>query len=267
MKRGVVTILTFILFVVQTNSQPLAFLSTQVWQSTFNSSSNSSITNNAFFLSAENFSSSELSSYRSELNEFVQKMARKQGKIKDQKYFLEQLFYKVHNKFLKNYKNLVTFEELFENGYYDCVSGTALYVLILDELGFDYSIYESDFHVMVMVHYGKDKVLFESTDFSNGFVDDNEEINRRIEYYQTQNSEKNDAYYNYKLNTSRIIDSKQLAGLLFYNLAVREYNNQNFTEAIAFLDKAEVLYQGSRVKELRNLISNMTLSANSTSLD
>ncbi len=209
----------------------------------------------------------EIASQQEELAEFVNKMAAKRDKVKDESYFLKCLFYKVHNKYLKNYQNLVTFEELLEQGRYDCVSGTALYVLILEELGFDYSIYESDFHVLLLVQSGEKKIMFESTDFANGFVDDENEIVRRIEYYRSLSEQESDNYYNYQVNTHRMIDSRQLAGLLFYNQAVKEYNNQNFSAANTYLDKAEKLYKGYRITELRDLISKMTIAANSLTLD
>ena len=266
MKRGVVFILAMTLFLIQTNSQPINPVSSSLASLPLKPSASSTYEKNLYFLASENVDREEIILYQKELDEFVKKLASKRDKISNESYFLKHMFYKVHNKYLKFYDNFVTFNDLFKKGNYDCVSGTALYSLILDELGFSYYIYESNFHVLLLVQVGDNLILMESTDFREGFVDNQDEISKRIEYYQSLNETESDSYYNYQQNTHRAIDSRQLAGLLFYNLAVKEFNQQDFPGASTYLDKAELLYKGPRISELRNLITKMTLAANSVSL-
>ena len=68
----------------------------------------------AFISSVESFENHK------EWNRLVRKLERKSDS--DAEYFLEYLFYKTHQKLLKEYNKGITFTKLLENGSYDCVS-------------------------------------------------------------------------------------------------------------------------------------------------
>ena len=258
MKSRILTIIFFFLFFGVLNAQMtygilVSGSSSQLsGQNDLKSNPFEKASNLDIFLSSGVTDPLNMAGYKGELTKFIRKQKNKN--VRNQEFYLENLFYKVHNKFLKHYKNYVSFDEIFKNGNYDCVTGTALYALILDELGYDYHIYESNFHVLLIVNSGNKNVLFESTDFYSGFINDEGQIESRILHYEKLNNEKSDSYYTYQINNNRFINSRQLAGLLFFNLAVKEYNSQNLTEADNYLEKAEFLYESSRTKELRELI-------------
>ncbi len=271
MKRGVY-ILSILLFIavsaIAQNSNAILAKAISDSPTTVNESEKNGYNSSEidiFLSTARDKSIPELEEYKSSLLEFIQKMADKN--VRNEKYFLENLFYKVHNKYLKHYTNYVTFDEIFNKGYYDCVTGTALYALILNELGYDYSIYESDFHVLMLVKIHNEEFLFESTDFNAGFIDDPDQIRIRLSQYESMNMEKSDSHYNYQINNNRFISTRQLAGLLYFNLAVEQYNEQNFTYANFYLEKAELLYPGSRINELKELINKMARAEQSFSLN
>jgi len=193
--------------------------------------------------------------YRAEIDAFVDKMKRKQRRYKRETDYMEYVFYKVHNKFLKFYENYITFDEIFNSGNYDCVTGTALYAYIFDRLGYEVNIYESDYHVVLLIQLDNEKVLMEATDFMRGFVKGDEKVNERMAEYRQVSENNTEEYYQMNYKADRLINIKELAGLLYYNLAVKEYNEQNFVEALTFLEKAEYLYPSGRLKELRSLIN------------
>lgn len=210
---------------------------------------------------SENKEAEKLSRHKSSLEIFIEKQARKKQKTSNDKFFIKNLFFKIHNKYLKHYKNYVSFDEIFTSGNYDCVTGTALYAIVLDKLGYELHIYESNFHVFLLVELPGDDVLIESTDFYTGYVDDPDQIASRIAHYQLLNN-KNEGYYSYQVNNNRFINARQLAGLLYFNLAVDQYNRQQFESAIDHLQKAESLYESSRMTELKGLIHRMIFAGN-----
>ena len=71
---------------------------------------------------------------------FLEKLRSKRNQMKSDPRFFNYLFYKTHRKFLKQYQIHSSVEDLLRHGTYDCVSGTALYALILHHLGIEYEI-------------------------------------------------------------------------------------------------------------------------------
>ena len=76
---------------------------------------------------------------------------------------LQTLFEKTHEVFLKRYREQIFFPSIFENGEFNCVTASMLYVLILEELQLPYAIIEEPNHVFVIVYPSEDYVIFETT--------------------------------------------------------------------------------------------------------
>ena len=203
------------------------------------------LTNVALFLAVnKNASTSDFRSNRESVVEtIVASLKEKMNKSNNSERFLSNLFYKVHRKYLKHYRQYGDFESLLTAGQYDCVTGTAFYALLLDDLGFEYEIWETDYHIYLMVDADGQQIMMESTDPLEGFVTHSLEINTRVESYRLEGS-----------GMSKTIDLQQLAGLMYYNLAVDSYNNQRPTEALTFLKKATSLYDAPRMGMLKRII-------------
>lgn len=198
--------------------------------------------------------------YRSEIEEFSRKMRQKQLRKRDEKAFLDKLFYAVQRRFLKEYQPFQSFSALLQNGTYNCLSATALYALLLDELEISYQIYETDYHIFLMLETASgDQVLFETTDPMNGFVDRQEEIDRRIAEIRNdelaENTTPERAYVDFDLQVFRPVSLQQLAGLQYYNQAAYLYNKQQIEEATLALSKGRLLYQAERFDKLKGLIA------------
>ena len=183
----------------------------------------------------------------------------KKEKYRSDRAFLEFTFSYIHKKFLKEYEQYVTVSQAFvKNGKYDCVTGTALYALALEELGYQYEIRETDYHVFLMVKVDDREYMFESTDAINGFAYDKREIEER------RNFVLNDARaINEKMAMSgvsaenknikiTVIDNsvslKELSGLHFYNQALKKFNNQDYREAFRLVTIAQGIYPSNRIK-------------------
>lgn len=255
MKRAALILITIVCFLVFVNAQDDNSIS-KASETANQKSLTSAHPEILSVLFATNTSQgSDILDHRASLTKFIDKEKRKMQRYNNDEYFLEHLFYRVHNKFLKSYKQYMSFEDIFDNGYYDCVTGTALYAYILEELGYDAQIYESNYHVLLVLNLDNKKILMEATDFYTGFVNDEDEVAKRIAHYKQVNKEEGD-YYQFKTFSDNFINLRQLSGLLYFNLAIKQYNDQDFENALAYLEKAECLYPCSRMKELRNLINN-----------
>lgn len=187
----------------------------------------------------------------------IARFKAKSASFKDEKAFLGHVFSKTHSKFLKQYKEYATFNELFSNGTYNCLTGTALYALMLEELGFPYTIIETNYHIFLLAETSEGKILFEATDPLNGFVADDREIVKRIEGYKrnTVVQARNDkTYYQFDVKLYNAIDLDELQGLLHYNLAVEALNNGALESSIAHLGKAIEKYRSPRIEELSRIL-------------
>lgn len=191
-----------------------------------------------------------------ELENFIRKLRRKQDRYQSEERLVRYIFYKVHNRYLKHYRQHTDLYELLNKGYYDCITGTAFYAMIFDALDIDYRIHELPYHVYMTVDV-EDKpqdVLLESTDGMAGFVNDPQEIASRKAVY-VQEAEQEDAdFYQYGFEIKEVISLQQLAALNYYNEAVIYYNQQQLDKASTYLEQAQQLYPAPRMEALQNLI-------------
>ena len=192
------------------------------------------------------------------LNEFLAHLRKKQQKYRSEKRFLSYFFYKVHRKFLKQYRPHTTFQELLEQGSYDCVTGTVLYALLLDALGISYQVEEFPFHVYLKVVTTKaDTFMIESTDPQGGWVTSPAEQERRFAFYSQATEQEGEEYFRYDFTIAETINLSQLVGLSYFNEAVANYNQRNIQQAVRLLSQAERLYASPRTASFRALVSSV----------
>jgi hypothetical protein len=187
--------------------------------------------------------------------QFANRMASKRASFRDDRAFLEHVFVKTHQKFLKDFEQYASFGELFDDGKYNCLTGTTVYALLLDHFNIDYSIIETNYHIFLTASTNSGQVLIEATDPSNGFITDQAKIHSRIKRYrqnELQTSAKNLYYYSFDLYNE--VTLNELAGLLYYNHAVESYNAHKYLSAIDQLALALELYDSPRIEELSRVI-------------
>jgi len=209
-------------------------------------------------LTNENTSREQVDYYSHYINESIAEFNKKKTKFKSESAFLEHVFYKVHKKHLKKYEAYRSFNNLLEKGIYGCLTGTALYAIILDKLGFDYEIVETNYHIYLIASTAQGDVLMESTDAFTGFVNNPDEIAQRIKTSLVAQIPR-DNEYQYTLNIFNQISLTELVGLLHYNQAVNAYNAQNIVESLYQLNEAAKYYPSPRIVELLGVI-NQTLN-------
>ena len=204
----------------------------------------------------------------SDLDEFIEKLDTRKEAYKKEVDFLRYLFSKTHNRFLKEYDDYSTFSELIYEGHYNCLTGTALYALLLERFDFYYTIVETNYHIFLLVQTGEQQVLFEATDPIHGFVSSEREINNRIAQYQNNSSmdDSRRGYHKFSFNLYNNVSLDQMAGLLYYNMSVDAYNQKEILESIRLLDKATTCYRSPRIEEFSSIIL-MTLMESDLEID
>ncbi len=192
------------------------------------------------------------------LRRFIENITLKKRRFKNESQFLSHVFYKTHEKFLKTYTAHATVTDIFSKGEYDCVSGTALYAILLDQLNIDYTIKEFDYHVLLLINADK-TYMIESTDPLHGFVEHKKEIHSRISDYANEaeksvklakiGSEKSEKQHPESINND--INLKQLLGLQYFNNAVYFYNKEMPVETITSLKHSLRYYNSKRIRAFK----------------
>jgi hypothetical protein len=196
------------------------------------------------------------SAFLEDYRDLVSSLKKLKSRNTNDQVFLEKVFYKVHHRKLGWYQKTVTLSETLEHKKYDCLTGTALLALVLDDLGYSYHILEFDFHVFLIVTLSDMNILMEATDPFNGYVTDEKEIAKRI----NSNTENDDLdAHVHKTYIRNSIDLKALAGLQYFNIAVAYYNRHEYKKASDFIKKADLLYPSMRITNAKLLFATASL--------
>ena len=187
-------------------------------------------------------------------HELLGTLKARQARNQSDRQFLTWMFYKVHRKYLKAYKQYSTVADMFEDGKYDCLTATSLYSLLLHDLGYEPQVIETDYHIYVMVTVDGQHVLIESTDPINGIVFEEAEIALRVANYEVETPSENEYGFNQHIHAS--VALKKLAGLHYYNAAVTAYNKQALVQTLDLLEKSVLFYHSTRIVEFGTLLAN-----------
>lgn len=169
---------------------------------------------------------------------------------------LKKLFARTHFHLLKHYSVQASFGELAASGKYNCLSGTALFALLLDYCQFNFSIIETNYHVFILVHFTDKSVIVEITDPLFGLIDDQEMVTARMEEYKQNNLLPSQAENRYRFNFELFdeVTLDQLRSLLLFNSAVEAYNKRELAAAFEHLQAASENYSSPRIEEFTQIL-------------
>lgn len=205
------------------------------------------------FLTASNYNAQSIKSFES----FLNKLDKKNTSVKRERTLIRHIFEKTHHRFLKNYKPYASLDETFDNGSYNCLTGTILFSLILHHYGIAHQVIETNYHIFILAETDEGQVLLEATDPLNGFVTSDEEIEARITIYkqnQVQEQQRDKAYYKFRFELYNEVSLDELRGLTHYNNAVNSFNQKNLEVAVQNLAKANELYFSYRIEEFSQIL-------------
>lgn len=192
-----------------------------------------------------------LHGWEQQLDAYIGQWLQKK-KSMPQEQFLEQFFYDVHKRYLKQYTPYAGLQALMQSGEYNCLSAAVFYSLLLERLGYNYSIVESVNHVLLLVNLPDKQFLLETTDPVKGFVNNAVEIENRLN--RLKNGEQSQQYYKLNIKVFRTIGLRELAGLQFYNYAAWYFNQGDLANAALHLKKGKLLYKSDRFDKVADLL-------------
>lgn len=198
----------------------------------------------------------------SDYGQFIRHLEHLQGKrykFRTEAEFVRHIFASTHKKFLKHFNAQANFGLLFKDGTYNCLTGTILYSLILSDFNIRHQVIETNYHIFIIVHTETDELLLEATDPKNGLVTGAEELASRIQAYKADppvyaQSATEYTHYDFSFDLFNTVTIEELAGLLYYNLAIEAYNKQNLAQAIFYLNESISRYTSPRIEEMARLL-------------
>ena len=197
------------------------------------------------------------------LSHHVESLQKKRG-YSDKK-LLKAIFKTTHQNFLKSYSQYADLGEVFTSGKFDCLTATALFSVVLDQMNFKYKIIETNYHIFILVDTSDGQVLLETTDKLFGFIHDSSEIEKRIRSYRQNTivaSSNDKIYYHYSFDLFHEVGQHQLAGLLYFNQAIKAYNNGDLLACADLLERSKRIYESPRVEELAIVLVKSILESN-----
>ena len=181
------------------------------------------------------------------------KQRKKPKKIeKDVKYIYDRL----HEKFLRKYETLAYFDQIFENGVYNCVTAVALYAMSFEELGIPYSIKETPTHVYLIADPGNSQLLIETTDpvsgfrsFTPGFRENfvsQLAMQKLVDQSDIASKGVYPVFDEFYFGGADLT-LKQLVACQYYNLGITYFNEKDYYKAWNAFSKAQLLHSSEQL--------------------
>lgn len=191
-----------------------------------------------------------------EIDSRIDKMVTKieKHRYRNDQHKLYALFKTTHTTFLYQYSKYSNIDEL-TSGKYDCLTATALFADVLDRAGYKYNIIETNYHIFIVVNTKNGDVILETTDRFNGFINDKQNITNAVAQYRKNALDASPAHHRYNFSLYQPVDPNQLTGLLYFNQAVKAFNEGNWTKCSEKLSAAKRNSNSPRIAELTALLN------------
>lgn len=170
--------------------------------------------------------------------------------------FLRSVFRETHRTFLKKYEAYSSLKQLVQKGQYDCLTATMLYSRILETLGFNFRIVETNYHIFMLVKVDGKEVLLETTNRISGIVTDKASINAKVSTYRLNAPAGNEELgkkFEFGFHLLKEVKNNELVGLLYFNQAVKEFNKHNWSLCLQLLINSSKIYHSPRIREISSL--------------
>jgi len=185
---------------------------------------------------------------------------------------LRRLFFAVQETFLKEYVLYSNFFQTIDSGKYDCLTGSLLYAVFLEEIkqrgNFDYTyqLIQTPIHVFIKIELSdKSEIIFESTNSEKGFITTLKAINFYLQQQakQVEQIEKSETLFLENKNyLNNLVTLENATALLYFNQAVLFFNQRNFGKTLKMAKKAFYLQKNETFYDLIQLSSQELLKNN-----
>ncbi len=212
-------------------------------------------------------SDSENAVFQKKYDQIIEQLERIRTRKKNDATFLRSIFYRVHKNSLLDYSKMATMDETLKTGQFGCLTGTALYALILEHFGFKYDIIELTNHVYIQVVVNDRLMVMESTLPDEGLMQLNSELTAKAELdavdprnIGTLTTVGDGSAEEWNLvDGYNIVTLRELSGLQYFNESVRLYTEKEYVKAMDMINEAYARYPSNRNEKLMQLVINKIL--------
>lgn len=224
---------------------------------------------NLFLAVDENMNYPLANSYHEKYQNFLTELNTDKLDKKSASKKIKGLYGEIHDEFFEKYEMQNHFSDIFRQGFYNCVSATAIYGLIFHELGIPFSIKEKPTHVYMMAYPKEDNILVESTDPSGKFLVYNDRYktavveqlaNAKLISESDFRSRSTDDLFNEYYFSDEDINLVQLGGLQYLNDALYRLEKNDVKGALEQAEKAYYLYPKENIATLLVVLSAQLLN-------
>jgi tetratricopeptide (TPR) repeat protein len=190
------------------------------------------------------------------IDEFTNELKTTGLTSKSSKKQIKAVYSSVHATFLKKYSEEAYFTDIFESGNYNCVTASALYAMIFEDLGINYVIKETPVHVYLIAEPEGNEILVETTMPNKGILVFDERFKKNyVDYLHNSkfisdseyNSGSTDKLFNTHYSKDKAIDLFQLAALQYYNQGIFQFQEKKYSLSAISLEKASLLYPSPNI--------------------
>lgn len=212
---------------------------------------------NLFIASGQTLNERAIGQAVQRFNDYVSALNADKVSSKKNDRKIKLIYEDVHTTFLRKYELENRFEDIFVNGYYNCVSASALYALVFEKLNIPYVIKEKPTHVYLIAYPSQERILVETTTPAGGFVTINQQFKQSYvkilkeqklissQEYSTGNT--NELFDRFYFGEDHDITLTQLIGIQYSNQGVYLLQNKEYMGAFKNFEKAYMFYPSDRV--------------------
>jgi len=171
-----------------------------------------------------------------------------------------KLIYKsIHDDFFTKYELQNQFGEVFTTGQFNCVSATAIFGMVFEELGIPYSIKETPTHVYLVAYPKSSRIMVETTAPQKGYYQFDQAFKVSYISYLRDNkliseeefsNKSSDQLFDENYFSETDITMRQLVGIQYMNDAVYKIEDEKYKEAHSQLEKAYMYYPSEKAAYL-----------------
>lgn len=170
---------------------------------------------------------------------------------------IKRLYKNIHEKYFTKYELVTLFNDIYKNGAFNCLTGSAMYSLYLNDLNIPYVVKETPYHVYLLAYPNTLNLKIETTDPVTGYYNYDYRVKsnfvehirkNKIITLDEYNSSTVDELFNKYYFAETEISIDQLIGLHYVNHGAYLLDDKKTEEAFYELEKGYMFYPSEKTK-------------------
>ena len=190
---------------------------------------------------------------------------------------IKKIFVATKSAYLKNYSLKAKFSEIDRSDTYNCVTGSALFSIIFDELDIPYTVVEVPRHVYLVAYPNSYGIGVESTNLKDGIYYWTEFNKRQAVSFLIAIGEVTEQEVKFKgidaviediFYSNSQLDFDALVGLYYFNRSLYSLDEEDYKTALSFIEASVELYKNERNNYMmRSILSGLIRQAEFDNID